>query len=472
MELAAVRVAVQSFHAARARAAVASHAGRTANTLSFDLKQTPLAADPESLALVRQEWASATGRRQTRLRLLENRLVRNIARAACAQGLDARDAVLAKTLQGTESRPLIPLYLLLDALSHTSERSERARLATTASSMSDPLYGAWARQIDVAKASGLDVSVAASDARTLLAATDTMYAEVLAWWLRKNLNLKPFPRGAEAHDVLWALSALPFDALVRPGDVTALRSSFAPLGADASLSFDTSARDGRRPGAFVSAPDAPFDVLVSHRSRGGFDDARSMLEALGCASHWAGADPNAPAEDRLLGESAIRASTGKAWAMLLLDKPWSKKRLGVENPDFTRVLALSDLARARLEAALVVGTHEAIESGASVSQLSRVAERVSQATLGEWTPGLVSFVLPDPFEAATPLVARQLGRSLFSGLRERCDEDWWANPRSKSVLASFFEPGALHDPASLAELNGFAPPSSAGIENVWAPGLD
>lgn len=472
MELATVRVAVQHFHTARARAQVATHAGRSANTLSFDLKQTPFAADPESLALVRQDLAGASGRRETRLRLLENRLVRNIAQARCARTLEARHIALGKTVQGTEDRAHLPVHSLLDALSHTSDRAERVRLAATAASMSDPLYAAWAQQIDAAQAAGLDLSGAASDARTLLASTEAMYAEVLSWWLRRSVNLKSFPRGAEAHDVLWALSSLPFDALVRPGDVTALRASFAPLGAGAAMTFDTSAREDRRPGAFVSAPDAPGEVLVSHRAQGGFDDARAMLEALGTASHWAGADPDAPPEDRLMGDPAIRAATGKAWAMLLLDKPWSKKRLGVEDPDFTRVLALSDLARARLEAALIVGTYEAIQSGASPSQLSVLAESVSHATLGEWTPGLVSFALPDPFDAAAPLVARLLGLSLFEGVRERCDEDWWANPRSKSVLASFFEPGALFEPAALAEHCGLTPPSFVRIENVWAPSLD
>lgn len=472
MELAAVRVAVHSFHTARARADVAAHAGRSANTLFLDQKKEPAAVDPESLSLVRQEAASATGRREARLRLLESQLVQNIAQVSCAQTLDAREVALGKTLRGPESRPRLPLHSLLDALSHTSEREERVRLATTAISMSDPLYAAWAQQIDAAEAAGLDLSAAASDARTLLDSTEAMYADVLEWWLRRRVKLKPFPNGAESYDVLWALSALPFDALVRPADVTALRNAFAPLGAAVPLSIDVAARDGRRSKAFVAAPDAPSEVLISHRARGGFDDASAALEALGCAAHWAGVDPDAPAEDRLLGDPAIRASTGKAWAMLLLDKAWSRKHLGVEDVDFTRVLALADLGRARLDAALLVGTHEAMRSGASVAQLSLVAESVSAATLGEWTPGLVSFALPAPFQAAAPLVARRLGLSLFEGLRERCNEDWWANPRAHSVLESFFHPGGLHDAETLAQLNGLASPASLALEHVWAPSFD
>lgn len=472
MDLAAVRVAVRSFHAARARAAVAVHAGRPGNALSFDLKRAPLAADPEALALVRQEATDATGRRQQRLRHLEKRIVENIALASNAHVLEARDAAFEAAIQGTEDRPRLPFLLLLDALSRQSDRNERERMVSRASEKTEPLYAAWARQVEAAQKAGLDLSAPASDARTLLRVTEAMYAEVLGWWLRRRANLKPFPQAAEAHDVLWVLGDLPFDALVRPGDVTSLGAFLRAPWPDAALSVDASATERRRAGALVAAPDAPREVLVSHRSRGGFDDARSMLEAVGSALHWAGADPDAPAEDRLLGDPAVRTATGKTFAMLLLDKPWSKKRLGVDNPDFTRVLALSDLFKARLEAALLVGTHDAMKNGASAAQISSMAESVSEATLGRWTPELLTFALRDPFQAAEDVTARTLGLSLFEGLRERCDEDWWANPRSQAVLSSFFEPGGLHDPETLAGHLGFSPPSAVAMENAWLPSLD
>lgn len=458
MDLTSVRVDVHRFHTARARADIARHAGRPARSTREDLKEAPLAADPESLALVRQEAVSSTGRRLLRLQRLEERVVRNIAQAAWAGTADSTGHTR--------------VHSALDLLSHTADRAERLRLEASASASSEPCFDAWARRIDAAQAGGLDLSKPAAQARSLLADTDAMYADVLTWWLRRSVNLKPFPRGADAHDVLWALNSLPFDALVRRGDILGLPAKFASTGLSDERLIDDEAREGRHPGALVRAADAPDEVLASHRARGGFDDARAALGALGAGWHWAGVDVQAPPEDRLLGDPAIRASTGVALARLLFDPLWAKKHLGVEDPDFLRVLALADLAQARLEAAALVATQEALQRGALISMRDSLADGMSRATLGQWSPGLVALLPGDPFDAAGPLTARWLGASLFQGLRERCNEDWWANPRTGAFLASFFTPGGLYAPDELAAHGGLPPLEQVSLASVWSAALD
>lgn len=460
MQLADVRRDVHGFHIARAQAEVAVHAGSEASPFAADAREWPLAVASESLALVQQDLASATGRRALRLKRLSEALQKNVARARSGESLEA----WRQTLPGSEHRPRVPLHSVLDTLAHTDDRTRRQSMQAAASTSCEPLWSGWARQIEAA--AGLDLSAMADDARTMLAETRDMYADVLAWWLARSTQLKPFPRGAEAHDVLWALRSLPFDALARPGEVRSLADTFRAIGLEPRWQLDAEARPGRWPGARVRVG---REVLVSHRARGGFDDVRAALRSIGTALHRAGCDPEAPPEDRLLGDPTIAAATGEVWAGLVLDAAWAKRRFELDDPDHRRVLALADLADARVAAALVVVTREALARGASQALASEAGEQLSSALLGHWPAGAAPLVLPDPFEATTSMSARRLGARLLEHLRERCNEDWWANPRAGAVLNEIFRPGGLYAPDELAGQVGLSP--FRGWTSLWADAL-
>lgn len=460
MQLAQVRRDVHGFQVARAQAEVAAHAGREARPFAADAREWPLALASESLALVRQDLASATGRRALRLQRLSEALQRNIAHARSGDAAEA----WRQTVPGPEHPSQVPLHSVLDTLSRTDNRTHRQSLLAVAATSCEPLWAAWARQIEAAQAADLDLSAAADDARTMLADTRDMYADVLGWWLSRSTRLKPFPRGAEAHDVLWALRSLPFDPLAKPGEVRSLADAFRGIGLEPRWQLDDEARAGRWPGARVRVGDG---VLVSHRVRGGFDDARTALRSIGTALHRAGCDPEAPPEDRLLGDAA--AGTGELLAGLLLDAGWAKRRFDLDDPDQRRVLALADLADARVKAALVVITREALARGVSQALATEAGEQLSAALLGQWPPGALPLLLPDPFEATSCVTARRLGAQLLEHVRERCNEDWWANPRTGSVLGEVFRPGGLYTPDELAQQLGLPP--FRGWTSLWAQPL-
>src|SRR5260221_97624 len=100
------------------------------------------------------------------------------------------------------------LASLRDDVRELSFEIEAARLVDSANRVAQ--RAGFASTLDATSAlEGFDVAALASDLESFLASTDAMYADVLAWWLKRTVALRPFPHGAEAHDVTYALALHP-----------------------------------------------------------------------------------------------------------------------------------------------------------------------------------------------------------------------------------------------------------------------
>lgn len=470
VDLATVRADVRRLHEALERARFSRRTGDSAPSFGELLALFPHASSEEALALVREEGESATGRRRLRFERLAETITRNRHAAVAEPSRQRAAALWGTTLRGPPAHPTPSLRELVRVLASTPDRNAREQLVIEAGSHGDALLSSWAHGVEALGGGKLSLAKEAADAKALLGATGDMYADVLGWWLRKSAGVKAFPRGATAHDVLRAVRNLPFDDAARASDVKALPSGFGALRLAQSVRWV----DGPvgEEGGKVFAPDAPSDVRAVLHAGGGFAAARATLRAAGSAWHWAGVDANAPSEDRLLGAPAIRTATGRVFGWLLIDRAWSRKRLGVVDPDWTRVLALADLFGLRLEAALVVVAAEALESGATAARFEEWAEYLSRETCAAWPRALLACVLPAPERAAEHLASWRLGQALRRTLIERFDEDWWANPRSGDFLSSYFLPGGLHTVQGLGEEFGLPQLEEESIENVWLSALD
>jgi hypothetical protein len=335
------------------------------------------------------------------------------------------------------------------ALRGERDRARRARLGAAvaeAFGAAAPAREAWAERrasgrAEVALLPDWEVVV---EADALLAASDDAYADVLGWLARRELGLAPRPRGdLDRADLLHLLALSRWDGLFPAGMLAlALRDTLAPLKLDlARIRIDEAARPAQWPGAHA------VGARVSFRRQGGAADWLDLLDAAGralAAAH--GPPPHAR-------DPAFAHALGALLAGLVLDRRWAERRLGVDRkaaPDLSRALALRQLLGLRLRAAAlrVAAEVERGTSGAAWHDAHRDA--LSLAALAAWPRGLAARDADGDAHAAA-LRGAALAARLRGALVERCDDDWWRNPRAAEVLAGMLAAGAAGPAAPLPE---------------------
>ncbi len=269
----------------------------------------------------------------------------------------------------------------------------------------------------------------------LLAATDDAWRDLLTFVAHRDVGLAPSPGGdLRRADLLHLLAFPALAGLFRP---TALAA--AVRGAAADLGLDLGALRIDEPGRATAWPGArSHGRRVLFRAAGGLSDWPALLEALGRAL---AAAPHPP-HDR---DAVLGPALGALLAGLCLEPAWLSARLELsraQGPDVLRALGLRRLLHLRCAgAALRVATE--VERGLS-GQAWREAHRegLSAALHATWDE-----VRASRDADAAPLIATVRGfaegERLRRALRERFDEDWWRNPRTREHLAGLLAAGRL-----------------------------
>jgi hypothetical protein len=279
----------------------------------------------------------------------------------------------------------------------------------------------------------------------LLGATDDAWRELLTFVARRDLDLAPAPAGDLRRADLLRLLAFPaLDGLFRrPALDAAVRGAAGDLGLDlGALRIDEPGHPAAWPGARVHGRRVLF------RAVGGLADWSPLLDALGRALAAAHHAPHA--RDAVLGPAL-----GALLAGLCLEPAWLASRLELSRgqvADVLRAVGLRRLLHLRCAGAALRVAAE-VERGLS-GQAWREAHReaLSSALHAAWDG-----VRASRDAEAGPLIATVRGfaegERLRLALRERFDEDWWRNPRTREHLAGLLAAGRLPDaePAGLAE---------------------
>ena len=270
-------------------------------------------------------------------------------------------------------------------------------------------------------------------ADALLLASDDAYRDVLAWLARREAELLLPPQGDLSRaDLLFVLSLHGWDGLFPPGMLAlTLEKSAALLGLDLGrVRVDEAARAAQWPGAHA------FEARVSLRRQGGVADYLSLFEAVGKALASAAAPPSRR-------HPAAASTLGWLVAGLLLDRGFLAARLGIERKhaaDLVRALAVRQLFRLRAHAAAsrVAAEVERGTSGAAWHEAYRAA--MSLAALASW-PAALAARDGDASAAGSALQGAARAERLRQTLVERCDEDWWRNPRSAELVGTWAAAG-------------------------------
>jgi hypothetical protein len=276
----------------------------------------------------------------------------------------------------------------------------------------------------------------------LLAATDDAWRDLLAFTARRDLGLAPAPAGDLRRADLLRLLAFPaLDGLLRaPALAAAIRSAAADL----ALGLERLRLDEpRHPGAWPLA--RARGARVALRAQGGLADWPALLDALGRGLAAAHHPPHA--RDPVLGPAL-----GRLLAALCLEPRWLAARLDLgrgATPDLVRAFALRALLGLRAAAAALRVATE-VERGLSGEGWREAHREALGAALHAGWDGVRASRDGDAAPLAAALRGFAEGERLRAALRERFDEDWWRNPRTREHLAGLLAAGRLPEgePAS------------------------
>jgi hypothetical protein len=275
----------------------------------------------------------------------------------------------------------------------------------------------------------------ASAAEAWLAASDDLAREAFAFV--RDVSQAD---GASGLDTLWALLGAPLAGLVpRPGRYRRLAAELEPLGLRRLLS--SSARLGPdHPGLFgatqVAVVAAPRDVRVLPGALElGLASELWAADALGRAAAFVHASSALPLALRHASAGSV-ARSGGMLAMLRFTEPsFLRKRRELntrEAGEVARRAAAFALADARLAAASVLA-----RSLAGPEALERAQALCERALLGPVPVGISAFLLVR-LSASSAFRGKAWGLALADALRERFDEDWYANPHAGEPLRGAF----------------------------------
>ncbi|MGF1468815.1 MAG: hypothetical protein ACFCGT_22030 [Sandaracinaceae bacterium] len=376
-------------------------------------------------------------------------LVRQLRRALTAPAR-VRAAARARAAWGApvtwDSRPLAPAALVGTLLA--TDAGDRRRDQAMAL---DPFYDRWARarragDEDLAEAAeelawlGADdagPADVAEQAEALLAATDDATAEALDRVAHGRGEL------SRALDLAWALRRAGDVGLAPSARWRRVAAPLGPLALGAALSrrvrTEATHRDPGDPGAMVLSLGDPRDVRIAPSPwELGLASELAAAEGLGRALGATLAHPALP--DRRARPDA--ATTGHALGLLLAglyaEPAYLRGVLERDERDVraTRGAAVALLllnARAEAAAARVAGREPRAEAA---------AEALRRALLVDVPPPLAEAWARAPRAPRhARLRALRWLPALQVALRERCDEDWYRNPRVGPLVRAAAERG-------------------------------
>jgi len=341
------------------------------------------------------------------------------------------------------------------AIPREPDRERRLALGRAAAQALGPPSAAREAMLEARARAAAEVGLAPDwpavvDGDQLLAASEDAYRDVLGFRSRRELSIAPAPAGELARaDLLHVLALIPWDGLFRRGGLAAaVHATAKSLRLELDLvQVDDGDRPAQWPGVHVTG------ARISFRPRGGAPDWQDLLEGLGRALAAAHAPPHR--RDPVLG-----AALGWLLGSLLLEPRWLQDRAGVERrhaPDVRRDLALRRLLSLRAGAAASRVASEVRRGLSGQAWREAYRESMTAATGAAWD-AVRAARDGDAGAHAAALAGAGAGERLRREVRERCDEDWWRNPRTSELLAGVLAAGALPE---LEEGSGREPVQAA-----------
>lgn len=396
-------------------------------------------------------------------------------RVGVADEEDALAAVeLGTQVEGPEGR--LPLRAALRTLRLEAQRGRRERLAEAIGQAVSKENGRRADHLAVqrerigmlggknaaaflAGLGGFDPDALASEAQAALGATEDAWRELLPWAAGRHVEegLQPLPRGDLAFHDLERIEGAHWVGGLFPnaGLTLVLLELFESMGFDArrrDVRLDLEKRPLQALGAGVFPLELPARVVVSLSPLGTPDDWRELAGAFGQALALVSIGREVPPEFSWAGDPAPGLALRAIFTAVIGDRGFLRRVLQAPKAaadDAVRAFALAEIASLRRSCGVWLGARELWTSGASRGSERAWAERMAEATAARHDERLCLLGLDPALPEAQRLRGLALVPVLQEALLERCNEDYWRNPRTGPWLQGLFASGGAEGVASL-----------------------
>ncbi|MBX3467412.1 MAG: hypothetical protein KF878_11020 [Planctomycetes bacterium] len=413
------------------------------------------------------------------LKLLREGLIR----AHVQRELAPIDAAIARhgrvvlvDLTDGSRRPLRDMKLLLATAPTWEQRSEIEEARLEAARTLVPLMTekiaveqGIARSLGAAnvlelrrRTTGLDTAEVGALARQILERTGDLYREVMGWTVRKRLGVNL--EDARRCDVPYVLAGrfLDYaDAFTAADMLKRTKGFLGRMGVDLTASGRLAVEvetpePGSPPRAYVGAIHVPNDVRLVLEVGEGQRDWLTFLGALGRALFLGHINPDAPFEQRALGDPSLDLAYAALFRHLLLDPEWLKRSLEFSRPrDYLILAYLERLYDLRLCCGRVLYELQLRERG-SAEGMDEVFDGIMRQAIGVRTPKeLYLHDVRFPLHSITQLRARLFEPLLTLHLLHYFDESWWGNPRCGPFLQRSWWTGHRFSVEELAKEMGY-----------------
>jgi hypothetical protein len=291
------------------------------------------------------------------------------------------------------------------------------------------------------------------------AETDALYREQIDAALRNRMGVSLEDASLSDFTRLWR--APEFDAgFATERAVPALRATLSGLGIDldaqANVELDIAARPGKRPRAFCAPIRVPDRVVLVILPQGGQDDYQALFHEAGHTEHFAYADADLPAEQRLLGDNAGTEGFAFLFEHLLSDPAWLSSQLDFGPvDDYLRFTALQKLFFVRRYAGKLAYEIELHSWKALDTLPDRYAERLTAAVGVEYPRADYLEDVDGGFYCTCYLRAWAFEAQLRDHLKSRFGSDWFRRRAAGDLLRELWSLGqSLRADDLLRELTG------------------
>ncbi len=307
---------------------------------------------------------------------------------------------------------------------------------------------------------GIDIGAVAGEMQRFMVGSETQYFAAL----RRFLAEIDIEQGDASVADLWhVLRGAGWDArFLERGLRSVVGSTLSGMGIDLdaqdNVSLDLERRADPSGGAWCVPVQAPGDVRVVLRPRGGHADYEALLSRIGQAETYAHLSPDAPAAYRFAGDDSV--GKGYAWVFeqLTLDADWLRAELEMSDDelvawlDFAAFRVLHEVRRTiaglfyelRLHGGGQTALHRAYYAG-TLGLLTGVRHPESSYLAD----------VDDHFVSARRFRGWCVGSSLAAWLRDHHGVSWWRNAAAGAELRQGWSRGQKWNAEALVAHFGY-----------------
>jgi hypothetical protein len=292
----------------------------------------------------------------------------------------------------------------------------------------------WAALLPVEPATLQDV------ATQMLAQTQEIYLDLLAWAARRRLRLAPGQ--LRRHDILALFTFPEYQAYYQPGTVVpALQAWLGDLG----LSPDVDGRlTWRERSPHFGPPVAlalqiPDEIVLSYAPVQGVKGAEAWASASGRALLWAHTSPDLPAISRALGDPALVESNASLLAELLADPQWLAHYLRVHvDTSYTVWRCLDRLYRLRRALGRFLYTRYLYTNNSLAGASEAYRDLMMDACHVDYPQEYYLLDWDWEYSTLTTLRSWSLAATVLEMLQTQFAGDWFRNPDMSAWLQEYW----------------------------------